>query len=920
MLTRIRKRDGREVDFDSGKITEAIYKARCAMGRKEREPAAELSEKVVALLDRTYSDSVPSVEDIQDAVETVLMENGHAMTAKEYILYRAERTRIREMNTRLMKVYEDITFKSALDSDIKRENANIDGNTAMGSMLKYGCEGAKTFYSMFVLKPEHAKAHADGDIHIHDLDFYTLTTTCCQIDIKKLFVGGFSTGHGHLREPNDIQSYAALACIAIQSNQNDQHGGQSIVNFDYGMSEGVKKTYIRLYLANLQKSYELLSGGEVGMETLKAARERVEAETGECPRLAGCEAYCEAEGRLLAEAGLDAEIVGRAQRYAVKKADEEIDRSTYQAMEAFIHNLNTMHSRAGAQTPFSSINYGTDTSPEGRLVIKNILLATEAGLGHGETAIFPIQIFRVKKGVNYDPGDPSYDLLKLSFRVSAKRMYPNYSFQDAPFNAQYYRPGRPETEIAYMGCRTRVISNRHDRSSEISNGRGNLSFTTINLPRIAIKSNRSIDAFFEELERKLNLVTDQLLERFEIQARKNVANFPFLMGQGVWLGSEALRPGQELREVLKHGTLSIGFIGLAECLKALTGRHHAENAESANLGLEIVGFMRQYADRIGERTNLNFTLLATPAEGLSGRFVKLDRKKYGSIEGVTDREYYTNSFHVPVYHAISAYEKIRVEAPYHELTNAGHITYVELDGNVSHNLEAFEKVIRAMSDAGVGYGSVNHPIDRDPVCGYTGVIGDACPRCGRREDEPLAGTSADADAGAGAAAVVAAVGGAGADARAGAAAVVAPGAGAEATAAGGAVADAEAAAGAGAEAVYGGSAEGTSSAEGAGGRDGAAGRAGAEAGGDGDGAVAGAGDGAGSGTGAKSERGGHDCGDAGCGNGAGAEAGGACDCEAVYIGFERIRRITGYLVGTLDRFNNAKRAEEHDRVKHGLRT
>jgi len=841
MLTKIRKRDGREVDFDSKKITDAVYKARLAIGRADYQSAVEVTEKVIGVLDGDYAGGkeAPTVESVQDVVEKVLMDMGHARTAKEYILYRAERTRIREMNTRLMQIYSDITFKPASDSDIKRENANIDGNTAMGTMLKYGSEGAKEFYGKFVLKPEHAKAHKEGDIHIHDLDFYTLTTTCCQIDIKKLFEGGFSTGHGHLREPNDIQSYAALACIAIQSNQNDQHGGQSIVNFDYGMSDGVKKTYKRLYLYNLQKALELMLEidgyeGDFDFDSLKDIQKDIEDSTGVCPKLGSCGEYIALEAERIIALGLSPSIVSMAQIHSEKKADIEIDRHTYQAMEAFIHNLNTMHSRAGAQTPFSSINYGMDTSPEGRMIIKNILLATEAGLGHGETAIFPIQIFRVKKGVNYNPDDPNYDLLKLSFRVSAKRMYPNYSFQDAPYNLKYYDPANPATEIAYMGCRTRVMANIYDSGNEISHGRGNLSFTTINLPRIAIRANKNIDWFFEELERKLELVTDQLLERFEIQARKRIRNFPFLMGQGVWLGSENLGEDDELREILKHGTLSIGFIGLAECLKSLTGYHHAENPESRNLGLEIVGFMRRFTDDASLKYKLNVTLLSTPAEGLAGRFLKLDRELFGVVEGVTDREYYTNSFHVPVYHNITIFDKIQIEAPYHELTNAGHITFVELDGDVSQNLDVFERVIQAMYEAGIGYGSINHPIDRDPVCGYTGVINDVCPSCGRREGEWPHSGAAQGDGAAATACGAVCVG--------------------DAVVAGGGVT-------AGAHSHYG----------------------------------------------AKHS----------------IKTYGAYTHKYAHgsyaPGFERIRRITGYLVGTLDRFNNAKRAEEGDRVKHNWR-
>lgn len=735
MITKILKRDGREVPFNIEKITNAIYKATIAAGEEDYEKAMALAEKVVEKLHKDPNIQVPSVEDIQDIVERVLIEEGLTQTAKKYILYRAERTRIREMKTRLMKTYEDITFKESKDNDLKRENANIDGDTAMGTMLKYGSEGAKQFCEMFLLKPEHAEAYKNGDIHIHDLDFYTLTTTCCQIDIVKLFKNGFSTGHGYLREPNDIQSYSALACIAIQSNQNDQHGGQSIPNFDYGMALGVAKTYSRLYRQNLAKGLELLSGIKEASTLVNMVSKKLADEDELYPTLVPDETYLDRERKHLLEFIPDVKLINKVQSFAIEKAQAETDRNTYQAMEAFIHNLNTMHSRAGAQVPFSSINYGTDISPEGRLVIKNLLLATEAGLGNGETPIFPVQIFKVKEGINYNAGDPNYDMFKLACRVSAKRMFPNFAFLDAPFNLKYYRPGRPETEVAYMGCRTRVIGNVYDPSREIVYGRGNLSFTTINLPRIALRSNKNINNFFAELDEKIDLVIDQLLERFEVQARKKVKNFPFLMGQGVWIDSDKLGWEDEVREVLKHGTLSVGFIGLAECLKALTGKHHGESEESQKLGLKIIGHMRKRMDEASQKCKMNFTLLATPAEGLAGRFVKMDRKIYGSIEGVTDREYYTNSFHVPVYYEINAFDKIRIEAPYHELTNAGHITYIEVDGDPTQNLQAFEKIIRAMKEAGIGYGAVNHPIDRDPVCGYTGIIGNTCPYCGREEGE-----------------------------------------------------------------------------------------------------------------------------------------------------------------------------------------
>ena len=734
MITKIRKRDGREASFNIEKIGNAIFKAASATGGKDYNASMALAEQVVGYIEERLDKKVPTVEEIQDAVEKVLIETGHARTAKEYILYRAERNRVREMNTRLMKVYEELTFKDAKDNDLKRENANIDGDTAMGTMLKYGSEGAKQFYEMFVLKPEHGKAHKRGDIHIHDLDFLTLTTTCCQVDIDKLFRGGFSTGHGFLREPNDISSYSALGCIAIQSSQNDQHGGQSIPNFDYAMAPGVAKTFAKLYRKNLSKALELLADMKDAEDVTKELATEILQKHNMSPLLDNGNSYHEKEKELLKKIVQDAEIVSKAQTFARTSAEAETDRSTFQAMEAFVHNMNTMHSRAGAQIPFSSINYGMDTTAEGKLVSKNMLLATEAGLGNGETPIFPIHIFKVKDGVNYNPGEPNYDLFKLACRVSAKRLFPNFSFVDAPYNLKYYVPGKPETEIAYMGCRTRVIGNAHDPSREVTFGRGNLSFTTVNLPRIALRANKNIDAFFEDLDQKIELVISQLNERFEIQAAKKVKNFPFLMGQGIWMDSDKLGWEDEIREVLKHGTLTMGFIGLAEALKSLTGKHHGESVEAQNLGLEIIGRMRKRMDEETAKTGLNYTLIATPAEGTAGRFVKIDKKEYGEIPGVTDKEYYTNSFHIPVYYKLSAFDKIRLEAPYHELTNAGHITYVELDGDPLNNLGAFEKVVRAMKEAGIGYGSINHPVDRDPVCGYTGIIGETCPACGRSEE------------------------------------------------------------------------------------------------------------------------------------------------------------------------------------------
>ena len=738
MIQSIIKRDGRVVLYDQNKIAAAILKALEVSGDGNAADAARVANDVQRELESKFLTDSPHIELIQDTVEKQLMNHGFNAAAKAYILYRANRTRAREAGTSLMKTIDEITNIDARVSDMKRDNANIDGNTAMGSMLQIGAAGAKAYNEMYLLRPEHAKAYREGDIHIHDFDFYSLTTTCCQIDILKLFHGGFSTGHGYLREPQSIQSYAALAAIAIQSNQNDQHGGQSIPNFDYAMAEGVAKTYHKAFsrrLRNVVEDYLDLADEEA---TIDAIILEAETATGETAKLESAPCYVDAVVKgLCSRYALTEDKARKMVERAAKRSAQKTDGDTKQAMEGFVHNLNTMHSRAGAQTPFSSINYGTDTTPEGRMVIRNILLALEAGLGHGETCIFPIHIFKVKEGVNYNEGDPNYDLFRLSMRVSAKRLFPNYTFLDSPFNLQYYVPGRPETEVATMGCRTRVMGNVYDPSRQIAYSRGNLSFTSINLPRIAIESEGNEKVFYEKLQAMLELVAQQMLDRFEIQANKHIYNYPFLMGQGIWLDSDKLTLQDDLREVLKHGTLSIGFIGLAEALTALYGQHHGQSEDLQKKGLEIIGFMRDYCDRRSKELQMNVTLLGTPAEGLSGRFIRMDQKRFGKIPGVTDREYYTNSFHVPVWYPISVYDKIRLEAPYHALCNAGHISYVELDGDTAHNVEAFESVVRCMHDFGIGYGSINHPVDRDPICGYVGIIGDVCPRCGRHEGEQI---------------------------------------------------------------------------------------------------------------------------------------------------------------------------------------
>ena len=739
MIQSIIKRDGRVVLYDQNKIAAAILKALEASHEGNAADAARVANDVQRDLEGKFVDGAPNIEAVQDAVERQLMNHGFNAAAKAYILYRANRTRAREANTVLMKTIDEITNIDARISDMKRDNANIDGNTAMGSMLQIGAAGAKAYNEMYLLRPEHARAYREGDIHIHDFDFYSLTTTCCQIDILKLFHGGFSTGHGYLREPMSIQSYAALAAIAIQSNQNDQHGGQSIPNFDYAMAEGIAKTYRKAFARRLKDTVEDYLDLCDESENVQAAIAAAEKATGQTAKLESTPVFVDAvASQLCSRFPMESDLAHRLIERAAKRAFQKTDGDTKQAMEGFVHNLNTMHSRAGAQTPFSSINYGTDVTPEGRMAIRNILLALDAGLGHGETCIFPIHIFKVKEGVNYNETDPNYDLFRLSMRVSAKRLFPNYTFLDSPFNLQYYVPGRPETEVATMGCRTRVMGNVYDPSREISYSRGNLSFTSINLPRLAIESHGDEKLFYEKLQHMLELVAQQLLDRFEIQASKHIYNYPFLMGQGVWLDSDHLTLQDNLREVLKHGTLSIGFIGLAETLTALYGHHHGEAEIWQEKGKEILGFMRKFCDDKSQELKMNFSLLGTPAEGLSGRFIRMDQKRYGKIEGITDREYYTNSFHIPVWYPISVYDKIRLEAPYHALCNAGHISYVELDGDTARNVEAFEAVVRCMHDHGIGYGSINHPVDRDPICGYVGIIGDVCPRCGRREGEEIA--------------------------------------------------------------------------------------------------------------------------------------------------------------------------------------
>jgi len=638
MFTEIRKRDGRVVPFDAEKITDAIFKAAKAVGGENRKIAERLTVQVIKeLAKKGYNGVIPTVEEIQDVVEKVLIENGHARTAKAYILYRDKRSRIREGKSDLMDTVKEILIETS------RENANVS-NSPSAKMLQIASAASKSYYLTNLLPEEFAQAHISGAIHIHDLDYYGKTLNCLQIDLYKLLSQGFNTGYGYIRPPKRIASAAAQAAIILQSNQNDMFGGQSFPHFDRAMAQIIA----------------------------------------EMPR----------------------------------QPDEE---EIFQAMEGLVYNLNTMHSRAGAQVPFSSLNFGTDTSEMGRAVSKALLKAFEKGLGRGESPIFPNLVFRTKKGVNFDPGDPNYDIFQYALKVAAKRLNPTFSFMDSSFNSKY------GDEVAYMGCRTRVIANRHGEA--VSAGRGNIAFVSINLPRLALQT-RDINLFFVELDRLLRLAARQLLHRFEIIGNLRAKDLPFLMGQKLYMGSENLQPDDPIKEVIKNGTLSIGFIGLAETLMVLIGKHHGEDKEAQELGLKIVSHMSKRMTQFSDEFDLNFTLLATPAEGLSGRFVKLDREIYGIIPGVTDKEYYTNSVHVPVNYVMSLYDKLDIEGQYHKYCDAGHIAYVELESPPGENYEAVEDIVRHMSEADVGYGGINYPIDECRSCGYSGVIDDCCPGCG----------------------------------------------------------------------------------------------------------------------------------------------------------------------------------------------
>ena len=730
------KRSGQRVNFNEAKVALAVKKGFDSVYEEyDEKEVNKVKEAVLKHIEKNYKDrKTIGVEDIQDIIEEILQKLNYNEVYESFKGYRERRAASREafvvkQQHKFVKAIESLGLKSAAEENAKRENANVDGDGPMGTMLHFGSTVSKEFAKAYLMDSKYARAHDEGLIHIHDLDFWAMgTTTCTQIDLNKLFKNGFSTGHGFLRTPNSISSYAALAAIAIQANQNEQHGGQSIPAFDYYMAPGVLKTFKKELKQELYNLLDFEGFSEfINFAKVVEIVDKLES--------------IEFDMNIFDDFTSKSERLRDIFNNAVEVATKKTDRQTFQAMEAFIHNLNTMHSRAGAQVPFSSVNFGTDTSPEGRMVIKNYLLATDAGLGHGETPIFPISIFKVKEGINYNKEDPSYDLFRLACRVSAKRLFPNFSFLDSSFNKAFLVPGDFNTEVGYMGCRTRVLANVCGPA--VTPGRGNLSFTSINLPRLGIKygialgerEKADMKGFYKELDETLDLVKGQLLQRFECQCSKSKANFKFLLGSHVWINSEKLEGSTKIRTVLKHGTLSIGFIGLAETLKALVGEHHGESDAAQKLGIEIVEHMRKKCDKYCKENNLNFTCLATPAEGLSGRFVAIDRSIYGKIKGVTDRDYYTNSFHVPVYYKTTIKHKMEIEGKYHKLTNAGHISYVELDGDTVNNVDAFENVVRIMHDNDIGYGAINHPVDRDPVCGFVGVIKDVCPRCGRREGE-----------------------------------------------------------------------------------------------------------------------------------------------------------------------------------------
>ena len=756
----ILKRDGSQQPYDGEKIRSAVDKAFRAAGLIDEEGYALRIESLIQT-ELCHRNSQVAVEEIQDRVEAELM-NLAPQVAKKYIIYREWRTVQREKRTTLKRTMDGIV--SIEKNDINLGNANMSAYTPSGQMMTFASEVTKDYAMKYLLSAPYARAHAAGDIHIHDLDYYpTKTATCVQYDLADLFERGFHTKNGSIRTPQNIQSYATLATIVFQTNQNEEHGGQAIPAFDFFMAPGVRKTFIRQLADRLLYAHSLLSGRSLTDEECKAF---VEALRGLEPPLAHTDAAAEALA-----AGLDrigCQLPATAVRLALEEAYQRTKRETHQAMEGFVHNLNTMHSRGGNQVVFSSVNYGTDTSEEGRMVIRELLAATVEGLGQGEVPIFPIQIFKVKEGVNYSEADyakaqadfagalagkytfetPNFDLLLLACKTTSHALFPNFLFLDTPFNQhELWRADDPKRylhEIATMGCRTRVFENVCGPKTSV--GRGNLSFTTMNLPRLAIEASRRAQRelptapveqqqerarvlFLESVREMATFIGDQLHERYLYQRSALARQFPFMMGNDVWKGGAALAPQDEVGSVFDSGTLGIGFIGGHNAMVALYGEGHGRSDRSWQTLYDAVQVINEVVREYKQKYHLNYSVLATPAEGLSGRFTRMDRKRYGIIPGVNDLDYYVNSFHVDVREEIGMHDKIRREAPFHAITLGGHISYIELDGEAKKNVSVILKLVKTMKDTGIGYGSINHPVDTCQDCGYRGIIYDKCPVC-----------------------------------------------------------------------------------------------------------------------------------------------------------------------------------------------
>lgn len=751
------KRDGKREDFSISKIKNAISKAFVATNESTDDKIiAELTMRVI----NGFTDNTLSVEHIQDLVELELMKD-HPEVAKKYILYREWRNTERNRKTRMKQEMDGIV---AIDkNDVNLSNANMSSHTPAGQMMTFASEVTKDYTYRYLLPKRFAEAHQQGDIHIHDLDYYpTKTTTCIQYDLGDLFDRGFHTKNGSIRTPQSIQSYATLATIVFQTNQNEQHGGQAIPAFDFFMAPGVLKSYRKNLACYLSLAAEM-EGYNIDDKVIRADLESI---------IKSIDISEEAKSELVEYIhSLGLRLNDEALNAILDKAYRQTGKDTHQAMEGLIHNLNTMHSRGGNQVVFSSINYGTDTSAEGRMVMSELMNATIEGLGDkGDVPVFPIQIFKVKDGVNYDEkefqealGDiegvvngthklktPNLDLLIKACKTTAKALFPNFMFLDTPFNVNEKwnadDPQRYKYELATMGCRTRVYEDVWGEKTSL--GRGNLSFTTMNMPRLAIQArieaenrfgqNANVDLveaeakriFFEKVEDMAQLIADQLYERYQYQRTALVRQFPFMMGNNVWKGGGELDPNEQVGDILKHGTLGIGFIGGHNAMVALYGEGHGNSQKSWNTLYEAVEIMNKVAARNKKERQLNYSVLATPAEGLSGRFTRMDKRRFGIIPGVNDRDYYVNSFHVDVKENISIVDKIRKEAPFHAITLGGHITYVELDGEAKKNIRAIAKIVKVMHDEGIGYGSINHPVDTCHSCGYHGVIYGKCPICG----------------------------------------------------------------------------------------------------------------------------------------------------------------------------------------------